>query len=71
MLKEILILDLIPNNFYINEDIEGPTKLYLKIHEEAKYKGVTSIEKLKDKIVENKEHKKLWVDYCTKLMKNL
>lgn len=129
MLNEVLILDLIPNNFYINEDklskirevyknkkegdlppvtvaiinneyslidghsrtmaafennnktilanvvsiedIEGPTKLYLKIHEEAKYKGIISIEKLRDKIVENKDHKKLWVDYCTKLMKNL
>ncbi|MCR1850881.1 hypothetical protein [Paraclostridium sordellii] len=56
---------------YPIEEIEGPIDLYKTIHSKAKEMGIVSIEKLKSRILNDEEHKKLWVTYCENLMKKL
>lgn len=52
-------------------EIEGPIDLYIVIHNKAKEMELDSIERLKSRIITNEEHKKLWVEYCEKLMSQL
>ena len=49
---------------YPIEEIEGPTGLYIAINHKAKEMGLKSIEDLRNRVVSNEEHKKLWVEYC-------
>lgn len=53
------------------EEITGPTELYLTIHKKAKEMNLTSVYKLKNRIISSKEHKLLWVKYCEDLINEL
>lgn len=53
------------------EEVPGPTKLYLTIHNKSKEMGLESIESLNDRIISNFEHEILWVKYCDNLLKEL
>ena len=64
-------LETITAQVYPIEEIEGPTDLYITIHHKAKEMGLKSIESLRNRIVSNEEHKKLWVGYCEILMRDL
>jgi hypothetical protein len=64
-------LETIIAQVYKIDEIEGPTDLYIAIHNKAKEMGLNSIESLKSRKVDNEEHKKLWVEYCEKVMTEL
>lgn len=53
------------------EEVPGPTKLYLTIHNKSKEIGLESIENLQDRIIPNCEYEVLWVKYCDDLLKEL
>jgi hypothetical protein len=46
--------------------IEGSKALYRHIHQEGPKVGIETIADLKNRIVGPKDHKRLWVGYCTK-----
>ncbi|MCX7884847.1 MAG: hypothetical protein N2448_07455 [Caloramator sp.] len=46
---------------YPIEEIPGPTKLYIYLHNKAKELNLTSIDKLKNRILNSEKHKVLWV----------
>lgn len=64
-------LETIIAEVYQIDEIEGPTDLYINIHNKAKEMGLNSIESLKNRIVTDEEHKKLWVSYCENLVTEL
>lgn len=53
---------------YPIEEIPGPTKLYIYLHNKAKELNLTSIDKLKNRILDSEKHKVLWVQYCQELL---
>lgn len=56
---------------YPIEEIPGSTQLYIYLHNKAKKLNLTSIDKLKDRILDSKEHELLWVKYCQELLERL
>lgn len=53
------------------EEVPGPTKLYLTIHNKSKEIGLESIENLQDRIIPNCKYEVLWLKYCDDLLKEL
>ena len=51
------------------EFIEGSKALYKHIHRKGPKLGIKTISDLKDRIVEPEEHKKLWIGYCNRWLK--
>lgn len=53
---------------YPIEEIPGPTNLYIYLHNKAKELNLTSIDKLKNRILNSEKHEVLWVQYCQELL---
>lgn len=50
-------------------EIEGSRKLYEHIHREGPGIGIRTIADLKDRILDSDEHRRLWIGYCQKWLR--